>query len=121
MPRRVDFARALAAAGLLLAAAGCSARGDKPAPAATANAADQTRLIFERNCVICHGPSGEGKQVGTMVIPSLRQGAALTDPDERLFQQISDGGKGMPPFKHNFDDRQIRDLVRFVREQIQKR
>ena len=117
MPRLRNFARLLAAAGLSLAAVGCAARGGKPAP----SGADQTRTIFERNCAVCHGPQGEGKQLGTMNIPSLRQGVALTDPDEKLFKQIRDGGNGMPPSKFTLTDEQIQDLVRFVREEIQKK
>jgi mono/diheme cytochrome c family protein len=118
MPPLENFARTLAVAGSLLTTAGCAARGSKPAPTADA---DQTRTIFERNCAICHGPRGEGKQLGTMTIPPLRAGAALTDPDEKLFKQIHDGGNGMPPSKYTLTDEQIQDLVRFVREEIQKR
>jgi mono/diheme cytochrome c family protein len=109
----------LTAAGLSLAAVGCSARGGKPAPADSGR--DQTRTTFERNCAVCHGPQGDGKQLGTMTIPSLRAGAALADPDEKLFKQIRDGGNGMPPSKYTLTDEQIQDLVRFVREEIQKK
>ena len=116
MPRAENFPRILAAACLSLAAAGCAARAGKPAPAA-----DQTRAIFERNCAVCHGPQGEGKQLGTMTIPSLRTGAPLNDPDEKLLKQIQDGGNGMPPSKYTLTDEQIQDLVRFVREEIQKK
>lgn len=119
MLRLGNFARLLAAAGLSLAAAGCSAGGAKPATAASGS--DQTRTTFERTCAVCHGPRGDGKQVGTMTVPSLRAGAALTDPDEKLFKQIRDGGNGMPPSKYTLTDEQIQDLVRFVREEIQKK
>jgi mono/diheme cytochrome c family protein len=70
---------------------------------------------------VCHGKQGEGQQVGTLRVPALSEGRPLTDPDERLFAQISDGGGGMPPFKDALTDEQIHDLVRFVRENIQKR
>jgi mono/diheme cytochrome c family protein len=110
--------RALAVVILAAAAAGCDARGGKPEPP---SAADQTRTTFERTCAVCHGPRGEGKQLGTMNVPSLRAGAALTDPDEKLFKQIRDGGNGMPPSKYTLTDEQIEALVRFVREEIQKK
>ena len=121
MPRPDDFTRRLltgtaACLALAAAAAGCTSRANKPVPV---SGADATRVSYERNCAVCHGPRGEGKQLGTLTIPSLRVGAPLTDPDERLFTQISEGGKGMPPFKHYFDDRQIQDLVRFIREEFQ--
>ncbi|HEX8500380.1 MAG TPA: cytochrome c [Pyrinomonadaceae bacterium] len=121
MPRAGDFKRALSAAAAaclaLAAAAGCDTRANKPAPPAAGAAA--ARTTYERSCAACHGAQGEGKQLGTLRVPTLREGAAVNDPDERLFSQISDGGKGMPPFKHTFDDRQIQDLVRFIREEFQ--
>lgn len=112
-----SFARTLAVAGLLLAAAGCATRGGRSSPAA--GGAAQTRLLFERNCATCHGQRGEGKQLGTMKIPTLREGRPVTDTDAQLFKQVYDGGNGMPPFKYTLDDKQIQDLVRFVREEIQ--
>lgn len=122
MPRAEGFRRTLpakaAAACLALAAAafaGCDSRVSKPA----SGVAVPVRTNYERNCAVCHGPQGEGKQLGALTIPSLRQGAPLTRTDEQLFTQIYDGGKSMPPFKHTFDDRQIQDLVRFIREEFQ--
>ena len=120
MPRTDILKRSLltatAACLVLVTVAGCTSRAGKPSTGAGAGA---TRLTYERSCMTCHGPRGEGKQLGTLTIPSLRVGAPLTDPDERLFQQISEGGKGMPPFKYTLDDRQIQDLVRFIREEFQ--
>ena len=100
-----------------LSAAGCASRAEKPAP----SAAVTPRLLYERNCAVCHGPQGQGTQLGTMKIPPLSSGPALTDPDEKFFKQIMDGGNGMPPFKATLDDKQIADLVRFIREEIQKK
>ena len=82
---------------------------------------DPTRELFARNCAACHGPSGEGKQVCTLQVPTLREGRAVTDPDARLLSQIHDGGKGMPPFKFTLTDDQIQDLLRFIREELQKK
>lgn len=120
MPRGGGDKRAFltAAACLALAAAfGCDARARKPGPAASR--ADATRALYERNCVTCHGPRGEGQQVGTLRVPSLREGVALASTDDRLFTQIANGGAGMPPFKYTLDDRQIDDLVRFIRTEMQ--
>ncbi|MBV9926258.1 MAG: cytochrome c [Acidobacteria bacterium] len=79
------------------------------------------RVLYERNCAVCHGARGEGTERGTMKVPPLNSGAALNDPDEKFLKQISEGGNGMPPFKYTLDDQQIEDLVRFVREEIQKK
>ena len=103
---------------LALAAAGCVTSTPQPA-ASTAGATP--RVLYERNCAVCHGVQGQGTQLGTMKTPPLISGAALTDPDEKFLKQISDGGNGMPPFKYTLDDKQINDLVRFIREEIQGR
>ncbi|HWS90266.1 MAG TPA: cytochrome c [Pyrinomonadaceae bacterium] len=108
--------RALLFVCLALAAGGCISGTPRPA-ASTAGATP--RVLYERNCAVCHGPRGQGTQLGTMKTPPLTSGAALTDPDEKFFKQISDGGNGMPPFKYTLDDKQINDLVRFIREELQ--
>ena len=82
---------------------------------------DTARELFARNCAPCHGQAGEGKQVGTLQVPPLREGRAAQDPDARLLSQIHDGGNGMPPFKFTLTDEQIQDLLRFVREEIQRK
>ena len=99
-----------------LAASACSPREGK-----TAQVADPTRELFQRNCAACHGHEGEGRQIGTLTVPSLREGRAATDTDARLLTQIHDGGNGMPPFKYSLTDEQIADLLRFVREGLQGR
>ncbi|MDQ5835296.1 MAG: cytochrome c [Acidobacteriota bacterium] len=116
---RLLFILRLAAFILLfvaLFAPACSPREEKPA-----RAADPTRELFQRNCAVCHGQQGEGRQLGTLNVPSLRTGRAVTDPDERLLAQIQNGGNGMPPFKYSLTDEQIADLLRFVREGLQGR
>ena len=82
---------------------------------------DNARELYARNCAACHGPEGEGKQVGTLRVPPLREGRAVEDPDARLLSQIHDGGNGMPPFKFTLTDDEIQNLLRFVREELQKR
>jgi mono/diheme cytochrome c family protein len=99
-----------------LAASACSPRGGN-----AAQAADPTRELFQRNCAACHGREGEGRQIGTLTVPSLREGRAAADTDARLLTQIHDGGRGMPPFKDSLTEEQIADLLRFVRERLQGR
>ena len=108
----------LALAALTLCAAACATEGGG-APASSQE--ERTRQLFERNCAACHGPRGEGKQLGTLTVPSLREGRAATDPDARVLTQIRDGGNGMPPFKYSLDDEQIETLFRFVRTELQGR
>ena len=98
--------------------ASCSGGGGREA---SAPADAPPRVLYERNCAVCHGPQGEGKQQGALNIPSLREGRALTDTDERVLTQIRDGGNGMPAFKLQLDDRQIEALFRYVRRDLQGR
>ena len=107
---------AAAAVGLALAATACATRDGE-----SARAANPARELFQRNCAACHGHEGEGRQIGTLKVPSLREGRAAMDTDERLSAQIHDGGNGMPPFKNSLTDEQIGELLRFVREDIQGR
>jgi mono/diheme cytochrome c family protein len=94
-----------------------SATGDVSAVKRTEG--ETARELFARNCAACHGQAGEGKQVGTLQVPTLREGRAAQDTDARLLSQIHDGGNGMPPFKFTLTDEQIQDLLRYVREEIQ--
>ena len=110
------FKLALASASLALAATACATHDN-----AKAQAADPARELFQRNCAACHGHEGEGRQIGTLKAPSLREGRATTDTDERLLTQIHDGGNGMPPFKYSLTDEQIGDLLRFLRDDVQER
>jgi quinohemoprotein ethanol dehydrogenase len=109
----------LSLASLVCVCAACEKRDKVVAVKKTET--DATRELFARNCAACHGPSGEGRQVGTLLVPTLRAGRAAEDPDARLLAQIHDGGNGMPPFKFTLTDEQIQDLLRFVREELQKK
>jgi mono/diheme cytochrome c family protein len=111
-----DFKLALIAVAITLAVTACATQ-DKQ----TTQDANPTRAIFQRQCAVCHGRKGEGQQIGTLSVPALSAGRPASDSDERLFAQISNGGNGMPSFKFSLTDEQIKDLIRFVREDIQGR
>lgn len=78
-----------------------------------------SRVFFMQNCAICHGMKGEGKQIGDKIAPDLRSEKIVKDSDEKLFQQISNGGGGMPAFKYQIDEEKIREMIRFIRTEIQ--
>lgn len=80
-----------------------------------------SRVFFQQNCAVCHGMKGEGKQIGEKTAPDLRSEKIRNDSDEKLFQQISNGGGGMPAFKYQIDEEKIREMVRFIREEIQSK
>jgi len=116
----MSLAKFLTAAALLaFSFNACVTRDDVSAAKKTKGGG--ARELYARNCAACHGPEGEGKQVGTLRVPTLREGRAAQDPDAQLLKQIHDGGNGMPPFKFTLTDDEIQDLLRFVRKELQGR
>jgi mono/diheme cytochrome c family protein len=77
--------------------------------------------IFRQNCAICHGQEAEGKEVSGKAVPSLRTGKAATLTDEQIYTQISNGGNGMLPFKQQLSEKDIREMVKFVKNSLQGR
>lgn len=71
--------------------------------------------IFRANCVVCHQPDGKGsKQVGT---PDFTlAGGPLTHPEAELINQVTNGGKVMPPFGHVLAQQDILDVVAFLKQ-----
>lgn len=72
--------------------------------------------FFRSNCVVCHGKEAEGGELSGRVVPSLRVGEAVQKTDAELYEQIANGKNGMPPFKYQLTENQIRNMVRFVRD-----
>lgn len=103
---------------IVLLAALCAGCG---APAGTAGESP-ARTLYRRHCAACHGPDGAGGQVGTLTVPTLREGHAAGYTDQRLYEQIYKGSsRGMPAFSYTLTDEQMRLLARFVRQEIQGR
>jgi Cu/Ag efflux protein CusF len=73
--------------------------------------------IYKTNCASCHGTNGEGSKKG---IP-LTSGHALHHSETEHIKQVTDGeGKKMPAFKDKLSTDQITEVVKFVRNEIQK-
>lgn len=73
--------------------------------------------IYKTNCAECHGAKGEGAKKG---IP-LVSGHALHHSEAEFVAQVTDGeANKMPAFKDKLTTDEIRAVVRFVREEIQK-
>lgn len=96
-------------------------------PAAKATATPDelafARANYAKHCSACHGDEGKGGLVKVedvkLKVPSLREGRALRDPDEKLVKQITNGGEGMPKFKDKLSPEEIKAMVRFVRHEFQ--
>ena len=77
--------------------------------------------LFRQNCAICHGPDADGKTLddGTLV-PSLRTGEFKKVGEAAIYDQISEGGNGMTPFRTQLSEREIRLLTDLVHNKLRK-
>ena len=91
--------------------------------AATPDALAAARGNYAKNCVACHGETGEGGLVKVedkkLKVPSFKTDNAKKHPDSDFTKQISNGGDGMPAFKAKLSTADIADLVKFVRSEFQ--
>ena len=71
--------------------------------------------LFRQNCAICHGFEGEGKDIGGKMSANLR---FSQKSEEEMYQQISNGGNGMLPFKYQLSEKNIRSLTKFIKEKL---
>lgn len=74
--------------------------------------------IYKANCARCHGENGEGTDKGI----SFLKGHALDHTEEDFIKQVENGEKDekMPAFKDKLTDEEIKAVVKYVREEIQK-
>lgn len=98
-------------------------------PAPLQGNAAHGKELFERNCVVCHADNGLGAGQGTGVTLSrdrsfLVMPAAIANPGfqkaatDRMIKQIISVGRessGMPAFGKRFSEKDIEDLVAYVR------
>ncbi len=75
--------------------------------------------LFRQNCAICHGLEANGKEIDGKLIPSLRYGEAPKKSEEEIYQQIKEGKLPMPAFKNQLSEKEIRQMVRFIRRDLQ--
>ena len=69
--------------------------------------------LFADNCSVCHGATGQGGNGGPdlTAIPSAKS-------LQRVIEQVTNGGGGMPPFKGQLTDPQIRAVATYVTQRI---
>ena len=77
------------------------------------------KMIYERKCVSCHGPRGDGKTVtaGRYPFANLIDGVWRSDGSPAaLERQIRFGHDPMPRFEGKLTDEEIRQTAAFVLE-----
>lgn len=70
------------------------------------------RQLYATNCAICHGPTGRSVMPGA---PNFDRGEGLLRPDFTLLASIRSGKNAMPAFQGILPDRDILDVIAFLR------
>lgn len=70
------------------------------------------RQIYGSYCASCHGATGRSVMPGA---PNLDRGDALFRPDAVLLASIRAGKNAMPAFQGMLSDRDIMDVIAYVR------
>lgn len=70
------------------------------------------RDTYQRYCLGCHGSSGEGMMPG---MPNFARGDRLFRTDRELIDAVKDGNGVMPAFYGILKEREIEDVVAFLR------
>ncbi len=92
-----------ALAGLALLLAGAAAQGADT---------NKGRELFATHCAVCHGQSGRSVMPGA---PNFDRGEGLLRPDFTLLAAIRAGKNAMPAFQGILADRDIMDVIVFLR------
>ena len=97
-----------------------------PVPAGTIDQIAAGRKIYEANCAGCHKDDGSGGAMeieGKRINPDdLTSDKIKKFSDEKMLGYIVNGipDEGMPAFKGKLSEGEMRDVVRYIRAEIQK-
>ena len=103
-----------------------SANVPSPLPSATIDELASGKKVYEINCSNCHRPDGKGGPVeieGKKLNPdNLTSDKIKGFADEKIIRYIMEGveDEGMPSFKDKLSEGEIRDVVKYLRTEIQK-
>ena len=97
-----------------------------PLPAATIDELASGRKLFSINCANCHKENGTGGEVvieGTKLKPDDLTSAKIKGfSDDKIIRYMVNGveDEGMPSFKEKLSEGEMRDVVKFIRVELQK-
>lgn len=84
------------------------------------------KSLYEKNCATCHKEDGTGGKTTiegkTIIAENLTEEKFKKADDAKLFKYVHDGieDEGMPAFKDKLTEAQIREVIRYVRVELQK-
>ena len=90
-----------------------------PIPRSTQSIA-RGRLLFTKNCVVCHGAEGRGDGAAAAALPQRPEDLSRIAPppvfpDGVVAYRIINGVNMMPAFKAALSENEIWDLLNFIR------
>jgi mono/diheme cytochrome c family protein len=97
-----------------------------PLPAATIDELASGREVYATNCAKCHKENGTGGKVTIegkeIKADDLTSNETKRFPDEKIIRIIMNGAEddGMPAFKGKLSEGEMRDVVKFIRVELQK-
>lgn len=96
-------------------------------PAATpADEVAMGRELYKQNCAVCHKEDGMGGKITiegkSLSVDDLTSEKIKKFPDEKISGYIVNGvvDEGMPAFKDKLTEAQVKEIVAFVRKDLQK-
>jgi mono/diheme cytochrome c family protein len=95
-------------------------------PVASVDELASAREIYKETCAKCHKEDGTGGKVTiqgkTLNAENLTSDHAKKESDDDYMDAIKNGiiDEGMPAFKDRLNDQQIKEIVRYIRTEIQK-
>ncbi len=95
-------------------------------PTATVDELARGRKLYSDNCAVCHKESGTGGKIEiegkNLNVDDLTSEKIKAFADDKIIGYIYNGvpDEGMPAFKDELSEPEIREVVRFVRIGIQK-
>jgi mono/diheme cytochrome c family protein len=84
------------------------------------------RKLYKQTCAACHKESGKGGKMvfeGKTINPDdLTSDKIKHLSDQKIFEYITEGvpDEGMPSFKGRLKEPEIREIVKFIRAELQK-
>ncbi|WP_102029331.1 outer membrane protein assembly factor BamB family protein [Salirhabdus sp. Marseille-P4669] len=72
-------------------------------------AVENGKVIYENNCLACHGAEGVGGHNG----PNLQNSSMITDKDA-LIKQVNEGSGGMPGFEGTLSEHEVNNVVEYI-------
>jgi mono/diheme cytochrome c family protein len=94
---------------------------ENPVPADSVSV-QRGEVLFSLHCALCHGENARGDgavtafwREGARRPPNLTEARINSLPDGAIYQFISQGIGGMPPLRHNLDERGRWDVINYLR------